>query len=170
VVVFVIWTIDYSRANLQTINNAGNLFNDDRWCLVNYAIAPNFCANTAVPPMGTAQYLISQPSLGLNGITLINYWMMFAFFILVFLQALYIRLRWTPIVNAYFVSAQDPMEEAEPEEGEQQEKKDYAIDFASLPPTTPKKPFVTPSSVPAANPLQMPLRGGGGKRNHRIIK
>jgi len=100
-VCFIIWSLDWSRANLQTSANAANLFNDKRWCLVNFAISPGYCANTAAPPSGTQNYLINQSSLGVDGLMLAIYWLLFAYWFFTGVQLLYVRRRFLSALEVF---------------------------------------------------------------------
>lgn len=114
---FIIWSLDWSRANLQTAQNAANLFNDKRWCLVNFAVAPGYCANTASPPSGTQNYLINQASLGVDGIMVAVYWILFAYWFFTGIQVLYVRRRFLTSLKVFYAEKmnEQPLLSAPPE-------------------------------------------------------
>lgn len=138
----VIWgLVDWRSVNLQTAANAANLFNDDRWCLVNFAIANVFCANTAAPQSGSSQYLINQASLGTNGIMLTVFWMLFAFWFFTGIQIIYVRRSWIPALNVFYNEQSN--NGAYTRGGE--EKEDY---YEAPPPLPPQKETTLPPSAP----------------------
>lgn len=57
------WAFDYHTANYQSAGNALNPFNDDRWCCVNFALAPEVCNPVAAlhlcnPSPGQADLIV----------------------------------------------------------------------------------------------------------------
>lgn len=80
-VIMIIWAIDYRAANLQTSANARNLFNDDRWCLVNFGMAPSKCVNTAMAMV---------------------FWMLVVFLFLLLVDILYIWVVYQKAIDTYF--------------------------------------------------------------------
>jgi len=132
---FIIWSLDWSRVNLQTAANAPNAFNDDRWCLVNFAIAPGYCANTVAPPSGTQNYLINQASLGVNGVMLTVYWMLFAFWVFTGIQLLYVRRRFISALEVFYSERgkEQPLLQTPTSPPAYQEEKTYAYEKTPFP-------------------------------------
>lgn len=154
-VIMIIWAMDYRAANLQTNTNARNLFNDDRWCLVNFAIAPSKCVNTAnsIPP-------IIQAMLGVNGAMAMVFWMLVVFLFLLLIDISYIWIVYQGALNKYFEltrgidsSSQDVYAKGPP---------DYQTSFPSAPSAEEDDVQVTVDPAYSFDDTKAPVKGGGG--------
>jgi len=135
-VIMIIWSIDYNAANRQTSANARNLFNDDRWCLVNFAIAPSKCVNNAnsVPA-------VQQAMLGVNGAMAMVFWMLVVFLFLLLIDIAYIWIVYTNAIDTYFEMKRNTalLPDNVPSAPEYQEMpKDMTYVMDRLPPMTHK--------------------------------
>lgn len=106
VVIMIIWSVDYSNANMQTAANARNPFNDDRWCLVNNGITGADCVALypinppVVPP-------VTQPMLAPNGAMAFKFWMLVIYIVVLLVDILFTLIVFQPAVGDYIRSKLD---------------------------------------------------------------
>lgn len=115
VAIIIYWGLLYAKSNLSAGTNAGNPFNDERWCLLHRTNAPAYCSNLNLPT-GASNELssIAVGDLAINQWMMATFWMLFVYFFLIIISEVVVWVIFRNRVLAWeeaYTGKRDPLSE-----------------------------------------------------------